>query len=253
MDKNNYNFNELKNILKKLRAPDGCPWDKAQTSQSLIPQFIEEVYELVDAIYENSSEKIKEELGDVLLHILFQIIIAEEDNLFKQEDVFKEIIEKIIRRHPHVFGNLKTDDIDIINKNWEQIKKLEKGKENRSILDGVPKHLPELSKAYKLTKKAAKVGFDWPNLANILEKLNEEFSELEEALIENNLKNIEEEIGDLFFMLVNLCRFLKINPEEALRKTNYKFIKRFNFIEKNIDIYNSNLEEMDKYWEKCKN
>ena len=193
-----------------------------------------------------------EELGDVLLHVIFQIIIAEEKNSFKEEDVFKEIIDKIIRRHPHVFGDLKTNDINLINKNWEEIKRKEKGKKERSLLDGVPKHLPELSKAYKLTKEAAKIGFDWPNIGNIFEKLNEELTELEDALIENNKTNIEEEIGDVFFMLVNLCRNLKINPEEALRKTNYKFIKRFNFIEQNVDIYNSDLEEMDKYWEKCK-
>jgi tetrapyrrole methylase family protein/MazG family protein len=252
MDNQKYNFKKLKEILKQLRAPNGCPWDKEQTSLSLIPQFLEEVYELIDALYENSSEKIMEELGDVLLHVIFQIIIAEEKKRFKEEEVFKEIIDKIIRRHPHVFGDLKTNDINLINKNWEEIKRKEKGKKERSLLDGVPKHLPELSKAYKLTKEAAKIGFDWPNIGNIFEKLNEELTELEDALIENNKTNIEEEIGDVFFMLVNLCRNLKINPEEALRKTNYKFIKRFNFIEQNVDIYNSDLEEMDKYWEKCK-
>jgi tetrapyrrole methylase family protein/MazG family protein len=185
MDNQKYNFKKLKEILKQLRAPNGCPWDKEQTSLSLIPQFLEEVYELIDALYENSSEKIMEELGDVLLHVIFQIIIAEEKKRFKEEEVFKEIIDKIIRRHPHVFGDLKTNDINLINKNWEEIKRKEKGKKERSLLDGVPKHLPELSKAYKLTKEAAKIGFDWPNIGNIFEKLNEELTELEMNIIEH--------------------------------------------------------------------
>ena len=247
-----YDFSKLKSIIKRLRAPDGCPWDRKQTEESLVPQFLEEVYELVDAIYEKDPEKIKEELGDVLLHIVFQIIMAEEKRAFSENDVFKEIVDKIIRRHPHVFGDLKTDDISLIDKNWEEIKKKEKGKENRKFLDGIPKHLPALLRAYKLTKKVAKIGFDWPHAANIFEKIREENNELEEALMWGDKDKIEEEVGDVLFMIVNLCRYFKINPESALMKTNKKFVKRFSFIEENVNIEESNLKEMDKYWEKAK-
>lgn len=248
----NYNFEKLKELIFELRQPNGCPWDRKQTKESLVPQLLEEVYELVDAIHENSEEKIKEELGDVLLHIVFQIIVGEEQGGFTEKDVFKEIIEKIIRRHPHVFGDMETDDIDLINKNWETIKSNEAGKEKRKFFEGIPKSMPALLTSYKLTKKVAKVGFDWPHLANIFEKINEEVYELEEALTCGNLEMIEEEIGDVIFMIVNLCRFLKIEPETALVKTNKKFMKRFSFIEKNVDINKATLEEMDKYWEKSK-
>ncbi len=254
---NKYNFDRLKELIEKLRAPDGCPWDKKQTPESLVPQFLEEVYELIDAIHEKNPDKIKEELGDVLLHIVFQIIFGKENKKFGENDVFKEIIEKIIRRHPHVFGSLRTNDITEINKNWENIKKGEQGKENRKFFDDIPNSMPALLKSYKLTKKVAKVGFDWPDISNIFEKLNEELNELEEALIKKDNQNIEEEIGDVFFMLVNLSRFLNINPEEALIKTNKKFIKRFLYIEKELEkigknIENSNLEEMEIYWEQVK-
>ncbi len=254
---NKYNFDRLKELIEKLRAPDGYPWDKKQTPESLVPQFLEEVYELIDAIHEKNPDKIKEELGDVLLHIVFQIILGKENKKFGENDVFKEIIEKIIRRHPHVFGSLRTNDITEINKNWENIKKGEQGKENRKFFDDIPNSMPALLKSYKLTKKVAKVGFDWPDISNIFEKLNEELNELEEALIKKDNQNIEEEIGDVFFMLVNLSRFLNINPEEALIKTNKKFIKRFLYIEKELEkigknIENSNLEEMEIYWEQVK-
>ena len=251
-DNKNFDFYTLKEIIAKLRAPDGCPWDRKQTEESLIPQLLEEVYELVDAIYEENPEKIREELGDVLLHVVFQIIIAEEKGVFFVKEVFRDIIEKILRRHPHVFGDVKTDDINIINKNWEEIKSKEKGKEKRGFFDGIPNYLPALLKSYKMTKKVAKVGFDWPHVANIFEKINEEVSELEEALMLKNVSMIEEEIGDIFFMLVNLCRYFKINPESALMKTNKKFVKRFSFVEKNVDLKSSSLEEMDIYWEKSK-
>ncbi len=251
---------EIKNlvdVIKKMRSPEGCPWDRKQTPESLIPQLLEEVYELIDAIYEKDSEKIKEELGDVLLHIVFQAVFLEEKNQFTIEDVIKEIVDKIIRRHPHVFANKKINSIEELNITWEEIKAKEKGKENRGILDGIPNSLPALMYAYKVTKKVQKVGFDWPDLANLFEKLNEEFLEFEEALISKNKKSIEEEFGDILFMLVNLARKLKINPEEALMKTNKKFIKRFKFIEENLKKENLefnevDLEYMDKLWEKAK-
>ncbi len=251
---------EIKNlvtVIKKLRSPEGCPWDRKQTPESLIPQLLEEVYELIDAIYEKDSEKIKEELGDVLLHIVFQAVFLEEKNQFTIEDVIKEIVDKIIRRHPHVFANKKINSIEELNITWEKIKAKEKGKENRGILDGIPNSLPALMYAYKVTKKVQKVGFDWPDLANLFEKLNEEFLEFEEALISKNKESIEEEFGDVLFMLVNLARKLKINPEEALMKTNKKFIKRFKFIEENLKKENLefnkvDLEYMDKLWEKAK-
>ncbi len=251
---------EIKNlvdVIKKLRSPEGCPWDRKQTPESLIPQLLEEVYELIDAIYEKDSEKIKEELGDVLLHIVFQAVFLEEKNQFTIEDVIKEIVDKIIRRHPHVFANKKINSIEELNITWEKIKAKEKGKENREILDGIPNSLPALMYAYKVTKKVQKVGFDWPDLANLFEKLNEEFLEFEEALISKNKESIEEEFGDVLFMFVNLARKLKINPEEALMKTNKKFIKRFKFIEENLKKENLefnevDLEYMDKLWEKAK-
>ncbi len=248
---------ELVNVIKKLRSPEGCPWDKKQTPKSLIPQLLEEVYELVDAIYENDKEKIKEELGDVLLHIVFQSVFAEEKKDFTMDDVIKEIVEKIIRRHPHVFGNKKINSIEELNITWEKIKANEKGKENRGLLDGIPKSLPALMYAYKITKKVQKVGFDWPDVANLYEKLEEEFSEFEQALINKDIENIEEEFGDILFMLVNLARKLNINPEEALMKTNKKFIKRFKFIEENLKKENLNFEDvnleyMDNLWEKAK-
>ncbi len=250
-------IDKLVEVIKKLRSPNGCPWDREQTSKSLIPQLLEEVYELIDAIYENDYEKIKEELGDVLLHIVFQTILAEEKEKFSLEDVVKEIVEKIVRRHPHVFGNQKISSIEELNITWEKIKSQEKGKENRGLLDGIPKSLPSLMYAYKITKKVQKVGFDWPDLANLFEKLDEELQEFEEALIEKDKENIEEEFGDVLFMLVNLARKLKINPEEALIKTNRKFLKRFKYIEeklkdKNLKFSDVSLEEMDKLWEEAK-
>jgi len=253
----NYTIERLKEIIEKLRAPDGCPWDKKQTPKTLLMPFLEEVYELIEAIEENESEKIKEELGDVLLHIIFQVVFAEEKGDFTLNDVLKEIIEKIIRRHPHVFGNLKTNNIELINANWEKIKQQEKGKENRKYLESIPKNLPALFKAYKMTKKVAKVGFDWPDIANIFEKIEEELEEFDEALSKNNKKEIEEELGDVLFMFVNLARFLDINPEEALQKTNKKFEKRFNFIEeelkkRNLSFQDVNLEFMDNLWEQAK-
>ncbi len=248
---------ELVDVIKKLRSPEGCPWDRQQTPQSLIPQLLEEVYELIDAIYEDDKDKIREELGDVLLHIVFQAIFAEEDRKFTIDDVIKEIVEKIIRRHPHVFGNKKINSVEELNITWEKIKAKEKGKENRGILDGIPNSLPALMYAYKITKKVQKVGFDWPDLANLFEKLEEEFEEFEEALISKDKKEIEEEFGDVLFMLVNLARKLKINPEEALMKVNKKFEKRFKFIEENLkkenlEFNDVNLEYMDKLWEKAK-
>ena len=248
---------DLVDVIKKLRSPDGCPWDRAQTPESLIPQLLEEVYELIDSIYEKNSEKIKEELGDVLLHIVFQAVFAEEKNQFTIDDVIKEIVEKIIRRHPHVFQNRKIEKVEELNVMWEEIKAKEKGKEDRRLLDGIPKSLPSLMYAYKITKKVQKVGFDWPDLANLFEKLEEEFNEFEEALLSRNQKEMEEEFGDILFMLVNLARKLNINPEEALRKTNKKFEKRFRFIEDNLkkkglNFSDVNLEYMDNLWEKAK-
>ncbi len=251
------NFQRLKSLIKDLRAPDGCPWDREQTSISLLPQFLEEVYEFADAVHENDKDKIKEELGDLFLHLVFQIVIAEEQGEFSEYSVFEEIISKIIRRHPHVFGDLKGADIATINKNWDDIKSREKGKESRRFFDSIPKSLPALLKSYEITKRVAKVGFDWSSVANIFEKLGEELDEVEEALIEKDSRHIEEEIGDVLFMIVNLCRFLNINPEQALNNSNSKFMKRFLYIEdkllekgKSLDA--SSLKEMDFYWEESK-
>ncbi len=248
---------ELVNVIKKLRAPDGCPWDRKQTPKSLISAFLEEAYELIEAIEEEDSEKIKEELGDVLMHIVFQSVFAEEKGRFTIDDVINDAVEKIKRRHPHVFGDVKINSMSELHETWEKIKSKERGKENRGIFDGIPKTLPALFFAYKITKKAEKVGFDWPDIANLYEKFNEELEELEEALISGKKEQIEEELGDVLFMIVNLARKLRINPEEALIKTNKKFLKRFSFIEENLkkegkSFNEVNLEYMDMLWEKAK-
>jgi len=244
-------FRELVNIVKKLRAPDGCPWDRQQTLYSLKEYLIEEVFELVDAIDKKDIDNIKEELGDLLLHVILHSTIAEEENLFTLNDVIKSISEKLIRRHPHVFGDTKVESSDDVMVNWEKIKKEEK--KNRSILDEIPNGLPSIQKALKLQERARKVGFDWDSADDCLQKVNEEFKEFIDAVSSNNKDEISHELGDLFFALINFSRFIKINPDESLRKTNERFLKRFNYIEKKLhenhltfdDVI---LDELDKYW-----
>lgn len=247
---------ELLKIMEALRSEKGCPWDKEQTRESLKPYIIEEAYELIDAIEENDPEKIKEELGDLLFQIVFQSRVAEENGEFSMQEVIEKIGKKMIARHPHVFGDTECKTPDDVIRQWEILKKQE-GKLRDSILEGVPKTLPSLLRAHRLQKRAAQVGFDWERVGDVLKKLDEEIKELKEALGTNKRHEIEEELGDIFFMLVNLSRFVGVNPEDAHRKTISKFIHRFRYIEMNAaeqgrKLSDMTLEEMDKLWDEAK-
>lgn len=245
-------FSRLLDIMDNLR--EKCPWDRKQTFQSLRHLTIEETYELGDAILENNYEEIKKELGDLLLHIIFYAKIGSEKKVFDITDIANQISEKLIRRHPHIYGNLKACDADEVSSNWEIIK-LNEGK--KSVLDGVPKALPALVKAYRVQEKASSVGFDWDDIDGVLSKVEEELEELRIELTEKKIDNIESEFGDLLFSLINYARFLEINPENALEKTNRKFIKRFKYIESSANkvkkkINELSKEEFDFFWQKAK-
>ena len=247
------NFQELMDVMRRLR--NECSWDKEQTHDSIKAATLEEAYEVVEAIDEKNYEELKNELGDLLLHIVFHSVIGEESNNFSVDDVIDSITEKLIRRHPHVFGDVKVNNNDDITRNWETIKLSEKGRE--SVLEGIPKQLPELHKAFRLQEKASKVGFDWEKKEEVWSKVEEEIEEMKEAELNHDLEKLEEEMGDLFFSLVNYSRFIGINPANALRITNEKFVNRFQFIETELKkrskkIYDTSLEEMDKYWEESK-
>ncbi len=246
-------FNELVKIMRKLRKE--CPWDREQTNDSIKAATLEEAYEVVEAIDEKKFDDLKGELGDLLLHIVFHSAIAEDNKKFNINEVIDSINDKLIRRHPHVFGNVKVNGNQDIMRNWETIK-LEEGRE--SVVEGVPKNLPELHRSYRLQEKASKVGFDWEKKEDVWKKVMEEIEELKKVENKRDHEKIEKEMGDIFFSLVNYSRFLNVNPENALRRTNETFVKRFNYIEKKlledgIKITESNLEEMDKYWEESKN
>jgi len=242
----------LEQIIRKLRDPEkGCLWDKKQTSISLIPALIEEVYELMEASETKNRTEIIEELGDILLHVLFQIQLAEEHQITKAE-IIKIICEKLIRRHPHVFSDTQINSVDQIYQNWDHIKREEKIK-RESILDGIPESLPALMIAEKLQKKAKNVGFDWLDIQDVIAKVEEEFNETREAIQSKNHKHIEEELGDLLFVIVNMARFLKLDAEQALRKANRKFTRRFKIIEqilkeKNKSFEETTFDELDKLW-----
>jgi nucleoside triphosphate diphosphatase len=245
-------FDELVEIVKKLRVK--CPWDKEQTNDSIKAATIEEAYEVVESIDNKNYAELKKELGDLLFHIIFHSVMAEEINKFKLEEVIDSIKEKLIRRHPHVFGETVVNGSEDVKKNWETIK-LEEGRD--SVLEGVPENLPSLQRAHRLQEKAAKVGFDWEKKEDVWKKVIEEIEEMHQSEKKETKEELENEIGDVFFALVNYARFLNVNPEYALRKTNKKFIKRFNYIEKKVSetgrkINESNLQEMDKYWEESK-
>ncbi len=249
-------FQELLNIMEALRSEKGCPWDKEQTRESLKPFIVEEAYELIEAIDESAPEKIKEELGDLLFQIVFQCQLAKEKNEFELSDVIGKIVKKMIARHPHVFGeaNYKTTAEVLVH--WEEQKKLE-GKLRESILEGVPAALPSLLRAHRLQDRAARVGFDWEKVEDVLKKLDEELKEFKEALKTKKQDEIEDELGDIFFMLVNISRFIGINPEDALRKTISKFISRFRYIEMNAaeqgkKLSDMTLNEMDRLWDEAK-
>ena len=248
-------FVELVEIMQKLRSEDGCPWDKEQTPESILPFFLEEAYEVIESVEEKDWENLQEELGDILLHTVFQAKMAEEKSRFTILDSLETINEKLIRRHPHVFGDKNVDAAKSAKQNWEAEKHKEKGRDSR--LDGVPETLPSLIRAQRLQEKASYVGFEWDKIEEVWEKVHEEIQELKEAQSESSHEHIEEELGDVLFSIVNLSRFLKISSEDALRKTNKKFIKRFKKIEnvlknRNRPIEDASLAEMDEIWESVK-
>ncbi|WP_237275473.1 nucleoside triphosphate pyrophosphohydrolase [Tenacibaculum ovolyticum] len=245
-------FNRLLDIMDELR--EKCPWDKKQTLESLRHLTIEETYELGDAILENDLEEIKKELGDVLLHIVFYAKIGSEKKSFDIADVANSISDKLIHRHPHIYGNVVVENEEEVKQNWEKLK-LKEGK--TSVLEGVPKSLPALVKASRIQEKVAGVGFDWEEPQQVWEKVQEEISELNEEIKAGNIENTEKEFGDVLFSLINYARFIKVNPENALEKTNKKFINRFQYLEEvakkeGKQLSDMTLSEMDVHWEKSK-
>lgn len=253
------NFSELREIIAILRSPEGCPWDKEQTHESLKKYLIEETYEVIDAIDTGDIDHLIEELGDVLLQVLLHAQIGEDEGYFSIEDVIESISAKMIRRHPHVFGSVQAETAEQVVQNWEEIKQTEKGVKDESLLDGVSLALPNLIRAYELQKKAAKAGFDWEELNPALEKVKEELREFEEELkdVKERSDEAKKEFGDLLFSFVNVARFLKIHPEEALFETNEKFIRRFHYVEERVADSGRTFEEhtiaeLDSYWEQAK-
>ncbi|MEO2065007.1 MAG: nucleoside triphosphate pyrophosphohydrolase, partial [Desulfurobacteriaceae bacterium] len=243
--KEKYTFNDLVKVMEKLRSEEGCPWDREQTHKSLIKYLLEEAYEVVDAILKNNDEELKEELGDLLLQVVFHSQIAKERGAFTVDDVIDGITRKLIFRHPHVFkGKEGIETPEDVSREWEKLKEKE-GKKRESILDGIPESMPALERAYKIQKRAEKVGFDWKDFKGIKEKIVEELDEIEQEIERGNREKIEEEVGDLLFMAVNLARFLKVHPEVALRKANQKFERRFRYMEKRAKEMGKELKEMD--------
>ena len=262
-------FDRLVRLLEKLRSPDGCPWDREQTHDSLKPNLLEEAYEVLEAIDQAEPARIREELGDLLLQVIFHAQIAAEMGRFTMDEVMRLLSEKLVRRHPHVFGDMSADEkprtaADVLAQ-WEVLKHNERkeGKQSGSILDGVAASLPALLRALQVHERASRVGFDWPDVGGVIEKVEEECRELREAWRQNQGTNVpdqarvEEEFGDLLFTLVNLARFLRVNPEDALRKATARFIQRFRYIEDQAgrsgkDLRDLTLEQMDAWWNEAK-
>jgi len=256
MKKGTKEFTGLVSIMESLRSPDGCPWDREQTMDSLKTYLIEEVYEIIEAIEAHDVEALREELGDLLFHILFLSRIADEQGAFDIWEVIEGISKKMVTRHPHVFGERRVSSSREVERSWSALKEKEKG-HRRSILEGIPRHLPALLRAYRITERVSEVGFDWEKTDDVFKKLDEEIDELNQALSQGHRRKIEDEVGDLVFVLVNMARLEGINPEEALRKTTDKFIKRFQHIERALEKSNRTLEEaslveMDRLWEHAK-
>lgn len=250
-------FDTLVSIMRRLRGTGGCPWDAEQTHESLKRYLLEEAYEVIEAIDAKSPEHLREELGDLLLQPVFHAAIAEEAGTFTINDVIQTLTDKLIRRHPHVFGDMEIKDSAAQIENWEQIKKVEKGDERKSALSGVPPELPALLKAQKITEKAARVGFDWEHVNQVVAKVMEELGEFEEAMAGGDSNRMEDELGDLLFAIVNLGRFLSINPEDALRKTIARFQLRFEHVEDSLhaqgrQMNETPLAEMDRLWDEAK-
>jgi len=264
MDPKRADIERLAGLVRQLRGNNGCPWDRQQTRETLKPMLIEEAYEVLDALDAEDPMELKEELGDLLFQIVFHAQIATERNEFDLSDVIDRSHEKMVRRHPHIFGGADLKTAQDVLKNWEDIKAAEKGMQScsspeseRSLLDGIPSKLPALHRAYQLTAKASRVGFDWSRLEDILAKMREEASELIEAQSRQDAPTVAEEVGDLLFVAVNIARFLGIDPETALTRSNQKFSRRFRHVESAIKrqgrtLKDASLEEMDALWEEAK-
>ena len=251
-------YKSLEAVVAKLREPGGCPWDQKQTHESLRKYLLEETYEAIEAIDEGDMAHLKEELGDVLLQVVFHARLAEEKNLFNLQDVVDGEVEKMLRRHPHVFSNLSVDGEEAVLQNWETIKAKEMGRvQKKSILDGIPRELPALMQTEKLQEKAVKVGFTWPNIEGVKEKFEEELQEFADAVEEADLNHMEDEAGDVLFTFIHLLQWHGISAENALRRANRKFINRFQYMEEQLKKYgkeweNVTLEELDGYWNEKK-
>lgn len=254
----NKEFGKLREIIAQLRGPNGCPWDKKQTHESLKKYLLEEAYEVIEAIDEEDIDHLIEELGDVLLQVMLHAQIGEDEGYFSVDDIIEGISEKMIRRHPHVFGDQHAETADDVLVKWEEIKKAEKGKNPESIIPHVGEHLPNLMRAYEIQKQAAKVGFDWEKVEEAWEKVKEEIGEFEaEMNKENKSNNLEKEFGDVLFALVNVARFYHFNPEDALFGTNQKFLRRFSFVEQKVKesgrpFEDFQLSELDQFWNEAK-
>ena len=243
-----YSIEDLLDVMSELR--NKCPWDQKQTFDTLKKLTIEETYELVDAIDKKKYDDIKDELGDLLLHIIFYSKIASENKKFNFNDVLNSLIEKLIYRHPHIYGDIKVSSVDEVKKKWERLKVKDK---NKGILSGVPNHLPSLIKAHRVQDKVASIGFDFPNVKDTVDKIKEEFEEFNSALLSQNKSEIEEEFGDILFSLINYSRHIGIDSDESLKKSIQKFIDRFNKVEKilkskNLDFDNCSNEELNNFW-----
>lgn len=258
MIKDNYEFSDLIDIMAYLRSDEGCVWDKDQNHDSLKKYLIEETYEVLEVIDLKDKKRLCEELGDLLLQVIFHAQIAKEDGEFNINDVITAVCRKMILRHTHVFGDDKAETPDEVVDNWEAIKKKEKGVKNHtSLLKDVPSNLPSLMRSYKVQQKAAQIGFDWEDIEDAFNKVDEEIKELRDVYKSKNVERITDEIGDVFFSLVNVCRFLKIQPELALTSTIKKFIERFEYIEEKSSVAGKKLEdmelsEMDELWNEAK-
>ena len=251
-NKNQYSIEDLLDVMSELR--NKCPWDQKQTFDTLKKLTIEETYELVDAIDKKKYDDIKDELGDLLLHIIFYSKIASENKKFNFNDVLNSLIEKLIYRHPHIYGDIKVSSIDEVKKNWERLKVKDK---NKGILSGVPNHLPSLIKAHRVQDKVASIGFDFPNVKDTVDKIKEEFEEFNSALLSQNKSEIEDEFGDILFSLINYSRHIGIDSDESLKKSIQKFTDRINKLEKvlkskNLDFDNCSDEELNNFWNDVK-
>jgi len=259
IEKEEVGVERLVELMARLRAPEGCPWDREQTYKTLVPFIIEEAYEVIAAIDDGSQGCLKDELGDLLFQIIFICRISQEKGGFGLKDVVDHSVEKMVRRHPHVFGDAKAETSEEVLTHWAEIKKAEKkaSKIDGGYLAGIPETLPALLRAHKVSQKAAKAGFDWENIDGVISKIDEEVLEFKRAVANRDKRNMEEELGDIIFTLVNVSRFIDVNPEDALRKTIGKFITRFHKVEKKIieagkEVSKTHIDELERLWQETK-